>query len=398
MSDDIRLLGIESVKPYTLLGSTDLYTVEPPEMLIEDAQPAGTITGLTAAPGVGKTWFALEMARAVATGTKFLEAFQARQGMVLFVGSDSSKEDYARQWRRLTLREWQSYVPLGEGHHDVDNPLESNVHFLIQSDFMLDNIDTIRRLVVTANALEWGPETEHVVGFEPSAEGDLQIPITELRRRRGAVLVIFDTWSKLTSVEQNSNTFTESVFRNVRFFSRLTGAACLILHHNAAKSEHNDGEGWRGATAGPGALDNQIQLNRTEKEKYLIRAEYKKFRGITPEPFYYAMNVSDEDSASLAFKQPSEVEVTGVEDELVDAIVGLLRGQRGQQLTKSEIATALHPKFTFLFPDADKFERAIYARISNEKRRLKPRILQEGGGNRGRRAAYMAADFEETPE
>ena len=391
-SEDVRALGLDSVVPYELTDSHLMFSIEAPAMLIDEVKPAATVTGLTAAPGVGKTWLAMEMCRAVATGGKFLSAYQARQGAVLYVGSDSSLHDYARQWRRLTHKEWLSHVTLGEDVEHADNPLDSNVRFLIQSDFMLDNLDTIRRLIASSRQFEWGPEMEEMVGFEPSADGDLMIPVTRTSRRKGFDLVIFDTWSKLTSAEQNSNTLTEAAFRMVRFFSRMTGAACLILHHNAAKSEFNDGEGWRGATAGPGALDNHLQLTAGEQEKYLIKGDFKKFRGITPPPFFYEMNVSDEEVASLVFKEGSEVEKSQVVDEITDAVVGLLEGHRGVEFSMTDIVRALHPNFTLIYPTEEAFRRTVYTRIAAEKRKLTPRIHQEGGGNRGRRALYSARE------
>ena len=54
MNIDVRTVGLESVEPYGLTTSTDLYTIEPPPMLIENVIPKGTITALTSAPGVGR--------------------------------------------------------------------------------------------------------------------------------------------------------------------------------------------------------------------------------------------------------------------------------------------------------------------------------------------------------
>jgi hypothetical protein len=362
MNLDIRTVGLENVEPYTLDVSTDLYTIEPPPMLIEGVLPKGTITGLTAAPGTGKTWFALEMSRAVLTGGRFLGSFQSEPGTVLFVGSDSSKHDYAQQWRRLTASDWAKHNPTEEdialGGEYEPNPYDERIRFLIQSNFMLDNLDTVRKIVRTSHRFRWGHEGE----------------------RRNFSLIIFDTFSKMTRANQNDNTLTEECFRNIRFITEQTGAAVLILHHNGKIGEFNDGEGWRGADAAPAALDNRIQLNQTKKEQYIIEAKFKKFRGITPEPFHYEMNVGagTEAEASLVYCQPPAEKQGALSDSLTDDIIGWMStAARGQQVSAQQIATGLHPSMTAVFPTVKALQSAVYTRLAAELLKVKPRVVKE---------------------
>lgn len=69
---DPRLIGIEAVEPFRLSFTTDLYSIPEPEMLVDCLLPKGTITGVTSYPGVGKTWFAMELMRSLSTGGRFL--------------------------------------------------------------------------------------------------------------------------------------------------------------------------------------------------------------------------------------------------------------------------------------------------------------------------------------
>src|SRR6266478_5519620 len=102
--EDTRLLTLGSASPYKVADSGSLRGVRPPRMLVTDFLPAGMLCGLTSAPGVGKTWLAMELARAVVTVTPAIGEFKVNDGPhgVLFVGSDSSLADYARQWARLS--------------------------------------------------------------------------------------------------------------------------------------------------------------------------------------------------------------------------------------------------------------------------------------------------------
>jgi RecA-family ATPase len=237
------LVDIESVKPYPLVESKTLYEIRPPAMQIDQCLPVGGVMGITSQPGVGKTWLTMEIARAVSSGTPFLGKFESNRGGVLFVGSDSSLNDYAQQWSRLTRT-------TSEGSPGAFEP----VRFLIQSSFIFEDRDEVRQLIRTHQQFEWGEVTH-----EPGTN----LP----HRERGFHVIVFDTVSRLTRARQNDNTEMEEVFRNIRAIAEITGAAVVLLHHNPKRSEFNDGEGWRGATSQEGALDSWIQLTPSRRSR-----------------------------------------------------------------------------------------------------------------------------------
>jgi AAA domain-containing protein len=284
--DDPRLVGIEQAHRYELSSPLDLESLPPVKYLIKGLIPEGSITGVTSYPGVGKTWFSLEMLRAQATGDKLLGLFEVLDpGSVLFVGSDASVYDYGQQWRKLSRGTIE-----GQPEHFVS--ARENIRFLLQSDFLFENLDTVRALVNTIRRHRYGPRIE-----EFDEEGESQ----GWSQRSGFKLVIFDTLSKLTRANQNDNTQMEEVFRNIRFVTEATGAAVIVLHHNSKRNEFNDGDDWRGAMSQIGALDGWLDLkkSRAKTSKGVIRVDVKKFRGITPEPFHYRMDVQDPDRARL---------------------------------------------------------------------------------------------------
>lgn len=341
------LVGIEGIQPYALMEGDELYRIEPPPMQIEGFLPAGGVMGITSYPGVGKTWLAMEVTRAVTSGTDFLGRYRAHRGGVLFVGSDSSVHDYARQWTRLTR-----HVPDAV---DVFAP----VRWLIQSTFMFEDFDEVRRLVRTHQTFEWGDYVEGEHGMAPEGAG--------------FHVIVFDTLSRLTRANQNDNSQMEDVFRNVRLIAEATGAAVILLHHNSKKSEFNDGSDWRGAMSQIGALDSWVQLAPSARDKYLVGVQYKKFRGITPEDFAMRLNVQDPEVATV---EASDEAVTREQrmksGPLVDDIINHVRTVPGSRAC--DIRDALWPKYEagvevngvvkFEFPSRAKFSVAINNRLT----------------------------------
>jgi hypothetical protein len=325
------LVGIENVRPYKLTTSESLYTVKPPPMQIEGFLAAGGIMGITSYPGVGKTWVAMEVARTISSGTSFLGRKTIRGG-VLFVGSDSSLDDYARQWTRLSKFTGLDYEP---------------VRFLIQSPFMLESIDEIRKLIATHRSFKWGE-------VEVTSRGPEQ--------SHGFSVIVFDTLSRLTRANQNDNNEMEDVFRNIRILSEATGAAIILLHHNSKKSEFNDGSDWRGAMSQIGALDSWVQLVPHKSKKHLIGIQFKKFRGITPPDFAYTMNVDEVDQATLvASEEPVTLAQRLLKDGVSEAVLAHIKAHPG--LRAGEIRDALYEKFKSDFTEG-KFNTCVRNRLT----------------------------------
>lgn len=355
------LAGIESVKPYSLTKGDSLYKIRPPAMQIESFLTVGGVMGITSYPGVGKTWLAMEIARAIASGKPFLGRYKTMRGGVLFVGSDSSEYDYARQYTRLTAHE-----------PDASETYEP-IRFLIQSTFMFEDRDEIRRLIRTHQTFKWGPERDTEDG--PVREG-------------GFHTIIFDTLSRLTRANQNDNTEMEEVFRNIRWLAEATDAAIILLHHNSKKSEFNDGSDWRGAMSQIGALDSWVQLSPHRKDKHLVGVQFKKFRGITPDDFSYKMNVTDSEIASLEMSdEPVTMEQRLLFDPVARDVHEFLLKHPGSR--SRDIRDALWPRYEegidangkpFRFDTREKLWKAINNRITAglASKRITRVISEEG--------------------
>lgn len=350
-----RLITLGAAQSYGLMTSAQMYAEKAPPMLIEGLLPSESVVGLTSYPGVGKSWLALELMRAVNMGDLALGHFQARHGGTLFIGNDSSTFDYARQWKRLTRK-----------YPDEDF---EGARFLLQSSFLFENDDEIRRLIKTHESFRWGDvEAEYDRVPEYDDDGNVTGWTEELisaERKQGFTLIVFDTLTKMTRARENDNTEMNQVFANVRLIAELTGATVLLLHHNSKPTEYNDGTDWRGAISQIGALDTWLDLTTRKKDKYAIRGTFKKFRGITPPDFEYGMHVNDVTTASLEFK--AEVRGFFVQDEIKDEITRV-SAEVPEGRERAQIIELLWPIFETKFGTRDKFTVAVNNRITDMKK------------------------------
>jgi hypothetical protein len=282
--------GLANVIPFRTKQAEKLYLVPPVEMLIEGFLPRKMIVGLTSYPGTGKTFLAMEAARAVATGSAFLGKFEVGtgDGRVLMVLADASEADYGRQWARMTKEAyWQGS---SEGLDRVE--------YLAHPGFRFEDPESVRKLLATnercAKDREVGVVSEgaSLDGHDPSAAG--------------FDLIIFDTLSKLTAMDQNSNNDMEVVFTHIRYIAEITGATILLLHHNSKGNEYNRGSDWRGAMSQIGALDCWFQLDKKGIGQERVLAA-KKFRGLTPAPIRFTLDVGNPDYARLTAETADEM-------------------------------------------------------------------------------------------
>jgi hypothetical protein len=230
---------------------------------------------------------------------------------------------------------------------------------------MLDNPDEVRRVILTALDENLFPRKQEVINGEVVKS-----------ERGGCALIVMDTLSRLTTANQNDNTEMEKVFAHIRIICEVTGAAVLILHHNSKATEYNDGADWRGAMSQIGALDSWIQLSSSKRQRYKIKAEFKKFRGITPSTFEYQQNVKDPEAANLAFL--GFVDDFGADASIADDLI--LQFSAWKTLADAE--DKMWETYSDQFPDRAKFKKALQNRLRDlvkaEKLDKRPAPRKEG--------------------
>lgn len=366
--DEMLQTLVKNAEPYAKRFSTDLYDAPPVQFLIDTLIPLNSVVGLTGFPGCGKTWFALEAMRAVATGGKFLDEFKAKQTPVLLVGNDSSYLDYARQWRRLTRDEWNVYQEEARQGNVPHNPLDADCHFILQSDFTFDDINNIARMIATSQRVSV------VERMEVDAEDG---SIDEIHRDHYG-LIVFDCLSRLTNAQENSNTEMSAVFKNIRTLAEATGASILLLHHNASPSENRSGEEWRGAGAsgaGIASLDVHLHLKRQSMDTVHVKA--RKFRGLTPPEFKFVLDVNKQESIAELTYLDKMAEVHEVEESLIEDLVYTLKMRNNIPLTIRNFTDALHSKY-ITFDSAQSLYNFIAARITIICGMPDPKIVRVG--------------------
>ncbi len=378
---------VNDADPYVVQTTHDLYAIPPVEFLIEDILPLYSIVGLTGFPGTGKTWLALEMMRAVTTGSNFLGKFQAKPAPVLFVGNDASLHDYAQQWRRLTMVEYGAQQEsIEEGLRDT-NPFNTLVHFLIESEFNFDDLNQVARLIRTSQAVFGETRYSHV-------EEDGEVSIEENTRQHFG-LIVFDCVSKFTSAKEGDNTATAIAFDNVRKIAAITGATLVLLHHNASPSEYRTGEEWRGGGSSGAAIASlDAHYHLITKTKGVVEFKMKKMRGLTIDPFLFSLDVHSPGEASLDYLGVQETK-EDTDEKLIQHLVDVLKARDNAPTTIADFAIATLAAFSERFDDIKKFKRYISNTLLVYCRKPDARIVAAIAARGGRATLYKLSPPEQ---
>ncbi len=156
----------------------------PPRWLVEGRMTRETLTVLGAKPGVGKSWIALDLSLAVATGRPFLGSPVRSPGRVLYLDAENGEHLALRRLRQLGARP-----------EDLGGRLRYSTEPLV----LVRTLD-VRRLLLTLE--EHRPDlvvVDTLASHAPSAESDTESMAGFLAQ----------VWSA----------------------SRASGAAMLLLHH-----------------------------------------------------------------------------------------------------------------------------------------------------------------------
>ncbi len=231
-----------------VLTLTTLFSLVIPERenIISSWLAAQSICMVYAARGLGKTWFCLALALAVALGEPFFGWKVPKARRVLYIDGEMPTKMY----RDRLLALCNGIIP------DNLDILLSEPLWLEDSPLKINEAPDQRRIDNMLNELE-------AAGRNPE-------------------LIIFDNMSSLTfGMDENSNTEVEPLIRYL-ISLRHKGYAVLIVHH-AGK----DGK-QRGASRREDILDTSIQLKPVKGDEPALGAkfeiEFSKVRGERPNP------------------------------------------------------------------------------------------------------------------
>lgn len=158
------------------------------------------------------------------------------------------------------------------------------------------------------------------------------------REGRHYGLIIYDTLTKMTRTPENDNVGRDIVFNHLRDIAEATGATLIVLHHPPQQSEFRTGEEFRGAGSQLGDLDNHFHILRDNGRPNVIVFKVKKFRGITPKPFLFNLDVFDsENDADLSYLDASP-DLTDLDADLLDRLITVLQLRNGEPATITDLA------------------------------------------------------------
>jgi RecA-family ATPase len=189
--------------------------------LVEGLIKTGSIGFIAGEPKTSKSWLALHIAQAVATGTPVLGHFKVpAPAPVLFIEEEDAYETVIVRLKALAAG------------HALPEPGVGHLNFIIQSGYRI-NSDLLGEKLIGAI------------------------------RASGASLVILDVLNKLHNYDDNSQKYATvimGVFEHVR---RETGAAILIVHHFAKGSTKKRGnQRMRGSSVFAGWSENSLYLTK----------------------------------------------------------------------------------------------------------------------------------------
>lgn len=212
----------DEAEPDTLAVPTinDISLDAPPPQLIEDMITTRSMVQISGMPKAGKTFFAMEMARCVASGLKFGN-LKTKPGPVLYL----AYEGLAAVAKRA--RAWKA----------VGNPMPDNLYVLGTRHGMP---------YLTNESKEWT---------------DWLLPYFKAVKPR---MIVIDTLSAAApTLDMNNEVDVKRLMSSLRNVAEKTGCAMVHIHH-PPKSAAVTGLKSRGSGAIEGDLDTQLWVTRSE--------------------------------------------------------------------------------------------------------------------------------------
>jgi len=366
--------GLGSATPVEEL----LYRPERP-YLVEGVLTQRSLALLSAESFVGKTFFGMELARAVSTGTKFLGKYMVQRGGVLYIAQDGSDEEYIRQWKKLARSHWEEYttkardwlkewekatagekVDVGRFSDVPFHPFNDRIRFEFNRALGIDISHDVTRIGLTAL------RTEHSRGQvwrldESGAPTSIDPDATE----KSVKLIVFDAGHSVFFGNENDSGEVQNVMTNLLQLANATGATVVLLVHLNKHSQKKKKQGIptvhenrvRGSGVFQSAPDWHMQLHRGRAENEVYAFQLKDRAGNRCKSFIYTMTFEEErQRMTLAHARdmtPEEHRARRVVPAL--AVVALpdpkhaimAEFEKGREMSRKDVADVLHrlPQF-----------------------------------------------------
>ncbi len=310
-----------------LLSAEDVDALPDLEWVIVGVLPAPAFGVLYGEPGCGKTFTALSMALAIASGTPWLGR-ETRQAPVLYIAA----EGVLGLKRRLQAH-YQK--------HGMPAPSPEQMRFIASAIEIMKPASVVAVLATLNDA-----------SFKPG-------------------LIIIDTLARVAlGADENSATDMGHVVEGFDRLKRETGATVLVLHH----SRKSGGSVERGSSALRGAADVMIQCEAMGEGKLIgVKLECSKMKDAEPFDAIYASLDRiklPEGGTSLVLGLDEFLEELKTPNE--QKILGLLRERFAE-------TGATHKQIKTAFVDAGYGSESTFSRAWRALRKTDEVVVEDGG-------------------
>ncbi len=257
------------IDPYACLTPADLISEAPEEVdfTVDGLVPTSGVTIFSGEGGIGKSFIALDLAMAVASGTAFADRFPCQAGPVIYVDLENDEGTIGRRLKRLGM---------GRGIDPTRLPL-----YLPQR----------------------GTPGVELQQDTPEGRAWLWTVIQKYRPR----LVVIDSLIACHSGDENNNVLMRQLVSGLDGMARAGEMGLLVVHHQRKRGTNNDaGQLMRGASDLRNSVVSHFAARRSTDD--VVLCVHDKCRPTQPaKPF--SLTIRDLDSQAV------RIELVGGSDE-----------------------------------------------------------------------------------
>lgn len=334
----------QNVQPMPCDGIGSIKSLPKPPMLIDEIIPRGALVMISGPSHVGKTFFAIEIMKALALKEPWGGYFSVPQSEnALLIEQDAPKADAGRVIWSMVKNSyidplvWQQDSPTGV----EQQPLEA-LNFLWHKGLNLFNGQDAAKIASTGRSclFNMGYRT-YLTPPQFDSHGDLLDPGGQEHlksTRHGVGLIVYDSFRSLHTGDEDESGDMEAIVQELKWIREETGATQLILHHDNAS-----GLRPRGSTAIEAGMDTIFRLKRAANSN-VVTCTVAKARIVQPESFkYQIISTEDEDgqiTKSVKFLETIEAkEENEVPNNVVDSGALFLYIQSNQGCSRDDLKT-----------------------------------------------------------
>lgn len=218
---------------WKVIGSDELLKIKLPEQefLIQGLIPVKANTIIQGHPSSCKSWLLLEIAKTMASDRRLFSKFKSQETRVLYIDEESSFMEIQRRWKMMN-----------------PDPL-TLVDFMSFQDFKIDDPEKLKALL-------------------------------DFARDRNYKLILFDSFSAIHSLDENSARETQIIFDALRELNR-EGIATLICHHLRKETffgPKSKSQALRGSSNILAKIDSLIHVEKESETQDKIRIAVRQLK------------------------------------------------------------------------------------------------------------------------